>query len=557
MKKFTRHFITLTLLLFVFNSFGQFTTAWNTPYRHTASTGYSNEGRKIAEDASGNIFVMADVTSDIDPLGIQGTTTWHYVTLTKYSTNGAKLSTLDINVKNHIVSGYNNYSAFGLEVDASGNVYVAYCMYSGSTSFDVGLDKYNNNLVPVWQNLYTLNGTGGGVEMKLHPSGTIYAVVHSDYLLSSYYTLIKSVPSNSMAQLVYGFAANGPFINSLALDGAQKAYVTGYTTKSGFKNIYVASINVSSNTLVWSSSYTTPSIAGNDVGNQITVGSDGGVYTVGTSDVGGAAGEQAIVLKNLPANPRFQFVSLLRAAPDTKGLFINASESGWVYVGATSSTTATVFRIPNNGIFSTPGKVEYTPVPNTTFTAVTNITMNAMEISTSKNIYITGGVIADGPGGSFTSSYLIKTAVVFGNALIRAGDIGVEGTFSHNYEGFDINLDYAKTDVYWLRNYWDNTHQNESIELIDVSVPSPLRHTIPGGTNMISMFPNPASDKVTITSDADITSVEVLNMTGKQVLFTSSVSKEVILNTSSLSKGVYFCKVKTEEGEQVERLVIN
>src|SRR6187549_3735025 len=129
----------------------QFNASWNAPYQHSSNAAFSNEARRIVEDASGNVFEMLDATSDIDPTGLHGGL-WHYVVLNKYSGTGTLLTSININVQKHVSSGYNNLGAFGLELDASGNIYAGYITWNAITNFDVVLAKYNTNLVRQWAN---------------------------------------------------------------------------------------------------------------------------------------------------------------------------------------------------------------------------------------------------------------------------------------------------------------------------------------------------------------------------------------------------------------------
>src|SRR4029077_12631160 len=115
-------FTLIFILLAGGKGYAQFSNLWNISYQHTAKPNFSNESRKIAQDAAGNIFVLADVTSDGAVVG----TTYHYVTLLKYSSSGTLLLQKDMNINNHVVSGFDNLSAFGLGIDGSGNVYIGY-----------------------------------------------------------------------------------------------------------------------------------------------------------------------------------------------------------------------------------------------------------------------------------------------------------------------------------------------------------------------------------------------------------------------------------------------
>ena len=75
-------------------------------------------------DPAGNSYVLADVTSNIDPSGNSGATTYHYVVILKYNSAGTLLLSKNINVINHTISGFNNLGAFGLEIGADGFLYI-------------------------------------------------------------------------------------------------------------------------------------------------------------------------------------------------------------------------------------------------------------------------------------------------------------------------------------------------------------------------------------------------------------------------------------------------
>lgn len=560
MKKITIQLLPFVLVFCSGIINAQFSQVWDAQFQHTTSSGFSNEGRRIAEDPSGNIFELADVTSDIDPGGMHGALTYHYVTINKYSTNGTLLNSKNITIQKHINAGFNNISGFGLELDGSGNVYIGYTTWDAATGYDIALAKYDNNLVRLGTNIYSTTANEEGIEIKLHASGTLYAIIKSVSGTTTY-SLIKSVPGFTAALLVYNFPVNSAVINCLTLDAAQKAFVGGYSVKAGYRNAYVAAINIASNTLTWGSVYTPSSIAGDDEINKITLGIDGNVYAVGTSYQGSTLGNQALVLKNLPGNPHFSFVVLLgNPGENDKGLLINAAESGWVYVGSVAGNYTNVYRFPSSGSFVTPAKVTFAPVPTAQYNSINALTLNSMKVSSAKNVYITGGIAATGNMGDFNCAYLSKGSVVFGNALVRVGGNIVKGDFDMNYDGLDINLDYGKSDVYWLCNFWDDAHNTEQVLLFDMGVTGTLRETSPGalinGQVNIAMSPNPASGKLTISAGEMINNIEIMDMTGKRVLFASVQSSEETLDVSALRSGIYFCKVHTASTEQTCKLII-
>lgn len=71
-----------------------------------------------------------------------------------------------------------------------------------------------------------------------------------------------------------------------------------------------------------------------------------------------------------------------------------------------------------------------------------------------------------------------------------------------------------------------------------------------------SAYPNPTRDSWNIVSgNDDITSIQVYDILGKVVSNKFGASKEVSVNASELSKGVYFAKVVTANGQSTLKLI--
>ena len=68
-------------------------------------------------------------------------------------------------------------------------------------------------------------------------------------------------------------------------------------------------------------------------------------------------------------------------------------------------------------------------------------------------------------------------------------------------------------------------------------------------------YPNPTKSSWNITSNEDITSVQVYDILGKSVYTKYSSSKEVTVDANELSEGVYFAKVSTANGTSTVKLV--
>jgi starch-binding outer membrane protein SusE/F len=69
-------------------------------------------------------------------------------------------------------------------------------------------------------------------------------------------------------------------------------------------------------------------------------------------------------------------------------------------------------------------------------------------------------------------------------------------------------------------------------------------------------YPNPTRSSWNIVSgNEDITSIQVFDVLGKVVYTKFGAEKEVTVNGSELSKGVYYAKVATANGESTLKLV--
>lgn len=72
-----------------------------------------------------------------------------------------------------------------------------------------------------------------------------------------------------------------------------------------------------------------------------------------------------------------------------------------------------------------------------------------------------------------------------------------------------------------------------------------------------SIYPNPASDVVTVSSTSDLKAVYVMNVVGQTVLNVSDLAgKHANLNVGDLKAGNYFVIVISEEGKKTHQLVV-
>ncbi len=129
--------------------------------------------------------------------------------------------------------------------------------------------------------------------------------------------------------------------------------------------------------------------------------------------------------------------------------------------------------------------------------------------------------------------------------------------------GKEFNFDASSTDVgtgggarlfreAWTTNEdkaYMNTEDFGTITLSDLTNEG-------GGTAVesrdvanISFYPNPASDMVTVRSDVEISSIRILDMTGRTVFNANSIYNfTTTVNVSNLVEGVYLLNISDKEG---------
>ena len=72
----------------------------------------------------------------------------------------------------------------------------------------------------------------------------------------------------------------------------------------------------------------------------------------------------------------------------------------------------------------------------------------------------------------------------------------------------------------------------------------------------VTVFPNPAKEKITVKADTKISEILIYNLNGQLLVHNYSDKKLVSLDVSSLSKGVYLITLKTEKENVNKKLVI-
>ncbi len=549
------------VLLLTTGAFAQWSKQWSNVYNNTTTSGYANQGRKVAVDAAGNVFVISDVTSNLDAVGHPVATTQYYVVLQKYDFGGTLLVERLINVGNINASGFDYKSAFGLIVDASNNVYVGYSNYNNG-NYDVQLTKYNNALVQTWSYRYTTPGNDFGVDMTV-VSGAIYAAVKTVNGGNTTYSLVSASANGQSGVPFYSFDVNVDVVNALIYNG-RNIYVTGSRLVSGATTVMTAAVakNIfTGGALLWKATYNNNTVTGNDYGTGLVVGSDGSIYVAATVTAGSL---DPVVLKYRDTGTLSGSLVLDQASTADVSAGIANGASGIIYLAASNTTRVSAYQL-NLNTFRIVASAFVSPVPASTYTAVTNVKVNDMKISSTGGIYLTGAVSATSPTGNLTGSFAAKfgyNGLVFGKLHSQS----VQGTNAYSYEGVSIALDPTHNNsIVWLRNgYGTNaSHANQSVYLESYFSNTTLRTALTDESANVAMpmdvnvYPNPASEVLNISA-ASITKVELYDILGSLVrTAVGGDMSQMQLVVSDLNRGVYMCRITTNDNAiSTKRIVI-
>ena len=120
-------------------------------------------------------------------------------------------------------------------------------------------------------------------------------------------------------------------------------------------------------------------------------------------------------------------------------------------------------------------------------------------------------------------------------------------------QGFDVNN--------YLQYKFDVTSVRPGIVYIDNLYFSDVPPTALGinefETKEFKVFPNPSKGQWTVNSNTIMSSIELYDVLGKQVMLMNPEANSIKIDASNLSKGLYFARIKTNDAIKTIKLIKN
>lgn len=175
------------------------------------------------------------------------------------------------------------------------------------------------------------------------------------------------------------------------------------------------------------------------------------------------------------------------------------------------------------------------------------------------DLTFTGNVVSNNLDPAYTAQFFIKAldpnadyADVFAGSKIislpASGVFSVSATGAELASGLIVQYGFVITGL--NANPVDET-ANGSVVVEGVTLAT-KNFEIAG----LNVYPNPAQDSWTVkTKNIKMSSIEVFDMLGKQVISLKPETTEATINASQLKSGLYFAKINTADGSTSLKLV--
>jgi hypothetical protein len=142
-----------------------------------------------------------------------------------------------------------------------------------------------------------------------------------------------------------------------------------------------------------------------------------------------------------------------------------------------------------------------------------------------------------------TGAYLGLAKVHNSGELASPADAVASITYpvemSADGETMTININFGGG---WWKYVFAKQEDNSSVKTID--------------KNLFKIYPNPANNEITVSSDENLAKVTIYDVTGKVMYTSNDINANSTVNVSTFSRGIYMVEVMTDNKVSVKRLIL-
>jgi len=137
--------------------------------------------------------------------------------------------------------------------------------------------------------------------------------------------------------------------------------------------------------------------------------------------------------------------------------------------------------------------------------------------------------------------------------------------YAYNDESFEMLDELSSAAYVDTRNLMEGDHYYYVTAVYDIGESDPsetlhINNSTTGinqiGNSSLSVFPNPASNFIQIQSEEDIQTIDLLNVSGQIVKQYQPKTNNFTIDLDQIQKGIYFIKIYTEKGIEINEILV-